>query len=70
MTTLTIKQTYCAFCEWVAKTLKVSWNGFVNTMELIGYSRAAAELTRMGRYEEARALMLEKTKLLNSKEGR
>jgi hypothetical protein len=70
MTTLTIKQTYCAFCDWVAKTLKVSWNGFANTIQLMAYSRAAAELCRMGRYEEARVLMIEKTKLLNSKEER
>lgn len=70
MTTLTIKQTYCAFCEWVAKTLKKTWNGFADTLQLMAYSRAAAELVRMGRYEEAKVLMLEKTKLLNSKEGR
>jgi hypothetical protein len=64
MTTLTIKQTYCAFCEWVANF----FNGVCNTLLLLGYSRTAAELSRMGYHEEARNLMIEKLKLLKESE--
>lgn len=35
----------------------------INIFESIGYARAAAELARMGHYEEARKCMLEREKL-------
>jgi len=37
--------------------------GFWNFCEVAGYSRAAAELARQGRYEEAKACMLQVAKL-------
>ena len=54
MTTLTA--TYCAFCEWVE-----------NKFESIGCARAASQLASMGRYEEAKALMLYKKELDKNK---
>ena len=34
------------------------WQRFMNTMEIIGYSRAAARLAEMGYYKEARDCMM------------
>ena len=53
MTTLTA--TYCAFCAYVEKGFK----NFIEFFETLGRARAAAELTRMGYYKEAKRLMLE-----------
>ena len=39
------------------------WSSFDYVGQAIGYSRAAAELARQGYIEEARHLMLEKSKL-------
>lgn len=63
MTTL-VATTYCAFCEWVSKF----FSGLGNTLLLIGYSRTAAELSRMGYHEEAKNLMTEKLKLQKESE--
>ena len=52
MTTLTA--TYCTFCAYVAK----GFENFVEFFERVGRARAAAELSRQGYYEEAKALML------------
>ena len=57
MTTLTA--TYCAFCEWVEKRFE----SIVDLFESIGCARAASQLASMGRYEEAKALMLYKKTL-------
>ena len=40
--------------------------GFWNFCEVVGYSRAAAELTRMGLHKEAKACMMQ-VKALKSK---
>ena len=40
--------------------LFAKWN---KTFISLGYARAAAELARQGYYEEAKALMMERTKL-------
>ena len=53
MTTLTA--TYCAFCDAVARVFE----RMIKTFERVGKARAAAELARLGYYEEAKALMLE-----------
>ena len=34
------------------------WQRFMRTMEIIGYSRAAAQLAQMGYYKEARDCMM------------
>lgn len=53
MTTLTA--TYCAFCDLIAK----AFNGMITFFERVGRARAAAELSRQGYVEQAKALMLE-----------
>ena len=40
----------------------------LNWFEVAGYARAAAELSRQGYHNEAKALLLEKLKLQNRKE--
>lgn len=55
MTTQTLTGFYCAFCEAVAK----GFEKFVNFFERVGRARAAAELSRQGYIEEAKALMLD-----------
>jgi predicted DCC family thiol-disulfide oxidoreductase YuxK len=63
---LVIRYTYdetCELCEKVAlfiKKLPAKFNVFFTR---IGYARAASELARMGKYEEAKALMTEKENL-------
>ena len=37
------------------------WQYFIDLVESLGRARAAASLTRMGKYEEARQLMLERS---------
>ena len=62
MTTVTISTYYCTFCEAV-KTRAIKFGkGFINITESIGRARAAAELSRMGYQDEAKALMLGDTK--------
>ena len=61
MTTLTA--TYCAFCEWVEK----KFQGMIDLFESIGYARAASQLASMGKYEEAKALMMYKRDLDSKK---
>jgi hypothetical protein len=41
--------------------------GFYNFCEVLGYSRAASELARMGLYEEARNCMMQIKKIKSSK---
>ena len=40
----------------------------LNWCEIVGYAKASAELSRQGFHAEAKALMLEKTKLQGRKE--
>jgi hypothetical protein len=51
----TITATYCAFCDLVAN----AFNGIITFFERVGRARAAAELSRQGYVEQAKALMLE-----------
>ncbi len=63
---LVLRHTYeetCEICDKIANFLKIAgkkWNVFFTR---VGYARAAAELVRMGKYDEAKALMTEKDKL-------
>lgn len=41
--------------------------GFWNFCEVLGYSRAASELARMGLHKEAKACMMQIAKLRNEK---
>ena len=52
MTTLTA--TYCAFCE----ALRNFGRKVIETFEIAGQARAAAELARMGYHEEAKNCIL------------
>lgn len=47
--------------------LRSIWNKIMNTFELIGSSRAAAELARLGRHEEANRLILRAAELKRRK---
>ena len=61
-----IRYTYdetCELCEKVALFIKKIPAGFNVFFTRIGYARAASELARMGKYEEAKKLMLEKENL-------
>lgn len=44
-------------------TFQRFWTGFMNWCEIVGYSRAAAQLTALGHYEEAKRCMDEVAKL-------
>ena len=55
-------------------TVNPIWNairklgrGIVHTQSLMGYSRAAAELARLGYYEESKNVMMKYTELKNEK---
>lgn len=43
--------------------LKGFFKGVTTTFEILGYSRAAAELARLGYYEEAKGCMMQIAKL-------
>ena len=59
-----IAQTYwtytCTFCDLVRKALVTVLMTIIALGESAGRARAARELAHMGRYEEAKALMLRK----------
>ena len=61
MTTATLNTYYCTFCAAIAKFANKTLTKFMNTCDSIGRARAAAELSRMGYYAEAKALMLQGT---------
>ena len=52
-----------AVMDYVFSPLSGIWGSITRTAEIVGYSRAAAELTRHGYHEEAKALMIEVKKL-------
>ena len=62
----TLAQTYwtytCKFCEVIRKAIYVAFVGLIALGESAGRARAARELANMGRYEEAKALMLQGAK--------
>ena len=39
------------------------WSSLDRTIQVVGYSKAAAELARLGYHEESKACMMEITKL-------
>ena len=53
--------------NYVVNPLAGFWNGVKNFVEVAGYARAAAELSRLGYYEEARRCMMQAKKLKNEK---
>ena len=64
MTVATMKSntwTYtCKMCSIISKALTIAFMAIVAFGESAGRARAAAELSRQGFHEEARALMLDR----------
>ena len=52
-----------AVMSYVFAPLSGLWGSVTRTAEIVGYSRAASELARMGYHEEAKKCMLELDKL-------
>ena len=61
MTTATLTTYYCAICASIANFASKTLTKTMNVCDSIGRARAAAELSRMGYYKEAKALMLGKS---------
>jgi len=49
--------------NYVFSPLSGLWSSLERFTQVVGYSRAAAELARMGLHEESRKCMMEVTKL-------
>ena len=49
--------------NYVVNPLHGFWEGVKNFVEVAGYARAAAELSRLGYYKEAKACMMQIQKL-------
>lgn len=47
----------------IVSPLSTFWSGMYRTFEIMGYSRAASELARMGLYEESKNCMMQIKKL-------
>ena len=63
---LVLRHTYegtCEICDKIAHYAKVVGKNMNKFFVSVSYARAAAELARQGYYEEAKALMMERTKL-------
>lgn len=45
--------------NYVVNPLAGFWSGLIKTFEVAGYARAAAELARLGYYEESKACMMQ-----------
>ncbi len=52
-----------AVMNYVFSPLSGIWSGITATCEIVGYSRAASELTRLGYHNEAKQCMMEIKKL-------
>ena len=52
-----------AVMNYMFAPLSGLWSSFGHWFQVIGYSRAAAELARQGFHEESKKLMLELSKL-------
>tara|TARA_X000001036_G_scaffold165178_1_gene156680 strand:+ start:4962 stop:5132 length:171 start_codon:yes stop_codon:yes gene_type:complete len=52
-----------AILSYAFSPLSGLWSALGRTVQVIGYSRAAAELTRQGYHAEAKKVMLELSKL-------
>jgi len=53
----------CEVCDKIAHYVKVVGKNMNKFFVSVSYARAASELARQGYYEEAKALMMERTKL-------
>jgi hypothetical protein len=53
--------------NYVFSPLSGLWSSIDHYARLLGYSRAAAELTKLGMHEEAKKLMMEAGKLRNDR---
>ena len=62
MTTATISTYYCNFCQAVKTMAVTAFCAMIAFGESTGRARAAAELSRQGMYDEAKALMLDGVK--------
>ena len=62
-TTSTVQSYYCAICDQLSFVLKTISENSMVYFELVGSARCAAELSRMGREEEARNLLITANKL-------
>ena len=62
MTTATISTYYCTFCDAVKTIAITAFCSMIAFGESAGRARAAAELSRMGMHDEAKALMLDGVK--------
>ena len=62
MTTATISTYYCTICQAVKTMAIAAFISFIAFGESAGRARAAAELSRMGLHNEAKALMLDGVK--------
>ena len=63
---IVLRHTYeetCEVCDKIAHLLKVAGKTMNKFFVSVSYARAASELARQGYYEEAKALMTERTKL-------
>lgn len=63
---LVLRHTYegtCEICDKIAHYAKVVGKNMNKFFVSVSYARAASELARQGYYEEAKALMMERTKL-------
>lgn len=63
---LVLRHTYegtCEICDKIAHYTKVVGKNMNKFFVSVSYARAASELARQGYYEEAKALMMERTKL-------
>ena len=59
MTSATLNTYYCAICDAVKTIAITAFVGMIALGESAGRARAAAELSRMGMHDEAKALMLD-----------
>ena len=60
--TTTLNTYYCAICDAVKTIAITAFVGMIAFGESAGRARAAAELSRMGMHDEAKALMLDGVK--------
>ena len=60
--TTTLSTYYCSICEAVKTIAIAAFISFIAFGESAGRARAAAELSRMGLHNEAKALMLDGVK--------
>jgi len=58
MTTSTISTYYCAFCRAVKTRANKLLDNILAQAEVVGSTRAANELTRMGLHKEAKVIMM------------